>query len=178
MKNIIFLILTLLIALFFSCKKTEVHSDKISTYEINEILLHESVDSVSELTTVFEIYKVGDSLQARLIYPIPLLLRDGGSTYLTDSKTGNIIALKAGETISDKNNWNDTISSNSFSLNNFKGKGEMFIGTRHYSFLDGIVRINYGWLKIYLSSNCDTLKILDGAANMTLNNSIYAGQTK
>lgn len=179
MKQPIFSILTLLILTFYSsCKKSETDADNISTYKINEVLYGESVDTINELSTVFEIYKVGDSLRAKLCFPVPLMISDGGCTYLKDSKTGNIIALKSGEIISDKENWNDKIASSSFSLINFIGKSEMYIGTKGSVYLDGTMNIHYGWLKIYLSSNCDTLKIIDGATNLTNGNSINAGQKK
>jgi len=61
---------------------------------------------------------------------------------------------------------------NVFSLENFAGKGEKFIGV---SFIYGS-QINYAWIKIYCSLHNDTLKIIDWAYNQTVNGRIKTGQ--
>ena len=165
---------------FSSCKKkdnnNEVKND-IATTSLNKVLIHEGVDTLNNVT-IFEIYKVNDSLHARIKFQRPLPVGDGGINYLMNHMTADIIALTYGTSISANNSWTDTTATNSYSLVNFKGKGDQYIGVRNFFFPEGVTHYTFGWLKINLSANSDTLKIIESATNTTENLPILAGQIK
>jgi len=175
MKKYFFLIIVILIFLQYKCKKSTSNSepDNIHSWNINKSLVNKSVDTID--LTVYEIYKMNDSFVAKLSFP--RIICDCSLSYLTDSKNGNILALKENETISENNNW-DVNLSNNFNLYNFKGKRELYIGYRNLYFPDGISHYCYGWIKICLSANCDTLRIIEAAINFTENGKIITGQKK
>jgi len=181
MKQIILLLgFGAFLVLNISCKKksdTNTNNpDKIYYSTVDKILIKESADTVDRF--VFEIYKVGDSLRTRLRYVVDNILGDGGHELLYEVNSGNILLFNLNDVISGQNRWDDTITSNNFSLNNFSGQGNKYIGFRNFSFPDGKTRYCYGWYQIMNSINNDTLKIIDMAVNQTEGNSIKAGQKK
>lgn len=174
MKRIIFLVFLFLLIFSNACKKDKKTSDNINHSMLEKVLIHESADT--NYRVIFEIYKEGDSFITRLKYVHDHLLCDCGQELLKDGNSGDILLFNLNDVISGQNNWGDTITSNSFSLKNFRGKGNKFIGFRNEYFPDGHLRYYYGWFQIVNSPNNDTLRIIDMAVNQTEGNSIKAGQ--
>jgi hypothetical protein len=78
--------------------------------------------------------------------------------------------------IPQEGNWHGT--STGLSLDNFAGKGQKFLGYRAYYYPDGVIAFRNGWIKIELSPNHDTLKVMSRATNLSYNQPILTGQTK
>lgn len=111
-----------------------------------------------------------DSLAARVL---PM-----GSQILDNSTFGYCDALQANAVIdANAGTWGDR---SSFVLGTFanaglfNGQGERYLAFR---FLDAN-DYNYGWIKLYLSAQNDTLRIIEYAWNQTSNQEILAGQTQ
>ena len=175
-KYSIFLFIAFL-TLNISCENTDELFADIRFNEIDEVIVGENRDTIGNL--IFEIYNENNSLQARLLYVVPDIPIDCdcGSEVIIDPETGNVNAYKEGESISGNYNSGDYINwGNNYSLDNFKGGGNLYIGYMSFSYPSGEMIYRYSWIKINLSQNCDTLRIIETAYNYTENKPILAGQ--
>ena len=98
---------------------------------------------------------------------------DGFNNILVDSNTGNVLLLDESQKVSENDNWG---SPNGICLDDFSGKGEKFIGYRAGFYPSGVTNYNYGWIKIELSSDKKTLRIIERATNYAENKFIKTGQ--
>ena len=175
-KHSIFLFIAFL-TLNISCEKTDEPVDDIRFNEIDKVIIGENRDTIGNL--IFEIYNENNSLQARLLHVVPDIPIDCdcGSEVIINPETGNVNAYKEGESISGNYNSRDYINwGNNYSLDNFKGGGNLYIGSMSLNFSTGEMIYKYSWIKINLSQNSDTLRIIETAYNNTENKPILAGQ--
>lgn len=101
------------------------------------------------------------------------ILCDGYNSIIANSNTENVLPLNVEFEISETSKW---IRLQNLNLDDFAGKGEKYIGYRSCFFPEGIDNFNYGWIKINLSTNKDTLSIISRATNHTNYKSIKTGQ--
>jgi hypothetical protein len=181
MKNtIIFPLIFILILI--GCKKDgtsvqieQLPPDEILFQEINKTITASQIDSISGSCKDLR-FEIRENLQgefnAILSYNGNYILCDGYSSILTDPQTETAFALENNVIISKECHW----YSGELNLNHFAGLGEKYLGYRSCGYPDGIERYGFGWIKIELTPNGDTLKILSRANNRTTNNPIKAGQ--
>ena len=177
MKIFKFTFLIALIISLLSCDKTEdLPENKIIYNSINKTITKLVNDSIAGVckNLIFEIKEVNQSENTAIIrLNYEMICCDGFSNILANSNTGNALPLNKNQKISEINNWK---SSNGICLDDFAGKGEKYIGYRSGFYPSGVTNYNYGWIKIDLSSDKKTLKIIDRATNYTENKYIKAGQ--
>ncbi len=178
MKTLKFLYrLTIVGGLFFSCNKSEeLPPDNIIFTEINKTITLSNPDSISGTckNLIFEVKEVSSSdIIAIIRLNDELILCDGYNNILANSTTGNALPIDENQKISETDNWR---SSKGISIDDFAGKGEKYIGYRSGFFPSGVTNYNYGWIKIELSTDKSTLKIIDRATNYTENKFIKTGQ--
>jgi len=116
------------------------------------------------LTNGFEAYLSSNS--------IPILC-DGGNQFLVDEETNQIKALTENTKVFENGTWTNNTK---LYLDQFIGQGEKYIGYRMLSYPSGEIIYCYGWIKIKLSANKDTLIILNRATNQTEFNNLLTGQ--
>jgi hypothetical protein len=178
MKTFKFLYVVVIVSgLFFSCNKSEeLPPDNIIFTEINKTITLSNPDSILGTCKdlIFEI-KETNSFENAVIIRLndELILCDGFNNILSNSDNGNVLTLDENQKVSDNDNWK---SANGICLDEFAGKGEKYIGYRSGFFPSGVTNYNYGWIKIELSSDKKTLKIIDRATNYTENKYIQTGQ--
>lgn len=102
-----------------------------------------------------------------------LICCGGYNSVLTDSNAENLIPLNENFDITENLNWNVI---DDLKLDDFAGNGEKYIAYRLCFFPDGIEQFKFGWIKISLSINKDTLTIISRATNQTNNLPIKTGQ--
>lgn len=185
MKRLIsFIASGLLIVLLTCCQKnSKVNEipDMIVYSGINKTLINIKKDSVilSCSYVIFEIYKnpkagTPDSLSVRITRNSPIPIGDCGNLFLNKSDAGYPAALNENMDISDIGIWGST--DGQYNLSEFTGKGEKYLGMMTESILNGVNSKRYAWIRIYCSSDNDTLKIIDWAYNNVAYKSIKAGQ--
>jgi len=172
------LILILLIGI--SCKKNKTENQQnadIILTQINKSIIGVGEDSISGFckAIIFEISSYSPTkFNAQLTENTSLNLCDGFNTLVLDSSNYTHL-FNENELISSGNTWGAIKNIN---LANFAGKGEKYLGFKLCSFPSGILFYHFGWIKIDLSKNCDTLNIISQAINYADNQSIRAGQMK
>jgi hypothetical protein len=180
MKTKLLIYLFLVIVIILSCDKKDVTplKDDIIFTEINKSVAYLEKDSISGYCKdlIFEIINNGQTgYSAILKQNEELTLCDGFNSILLDSQTGQVAVLNENKLISKEGHWG---SVGDLNLDNFAGKGAKYIGYRPGFYPSGITYYRYGWIKVELTSNRDTLKVICRATNNTNDKSIKAGQSK
>ena len=179
MKRITILLLTIIFVGLISCKKTEPETkDDIDFKTLNKTIVIQQNDSISGTCKdlVFEIISDNQTNSSSILrINSVLIVCDGYNSILTNSDTEKVVPLNESFEISETSNWTGI---NDLSLDDFAGKGEKYIGYRSCFFPEGIDNFNYGWIKIRLSINRDTMTIISRATNHTNYKSIKTGQIK
>ncbi len=172
----LFYVITI-VGLFFSCNKpNDLPDDNIIFTEINKTITMSTIDSISGAckNLIFEIKKTDSSENTAIIkLSDELILCDGFSNIIANSDGENVSPLDEDQKISENGNW---FNPNGICLDEFAGKGEKYIGYRSGLFPSGVTNYLYGWIKIELSSDKKTLKIIERATNQAENKYIKAGQ--
>jgi len=176
MKKNTILFLTIIFASTMSCKKTETVNDDIDFKSLDKTIVIENNDSISG-TCKDLIFTINSSNQIDFYSVLrinsSLIACDGYNSILTNPGTDEVSPLDEGFEISEASNWTGV---QDLSLDDFAGIGEKYIGYRSCFYPEGVDNFNYGWIKIKLSENNDTLKIINRATNHTNYKSITAGQ--
>jgi hypothetical protein len=179
MKNISLIFMGLIVLLVFSnsCKKTTSSAtpNNFQYQTVGRVLINPGADTLGNF--IFQVYNEGNQLRTRIRNTVNSgMMGDGGQQLLKDPVNGDILFLKEGDVISGDAIWKDTITSNSFSLERFQGKGTGFIGFRDFYFPGGVTFYYYGWIQVINNPGNDTLIIVDMAVNQTKNSPLRAGQ--
>ena len=161
-----------------SCKKTESDktNDDIYFKTLNKTIVKQGNDSISGTCKdlVFEVISNNQTDFSSILRINSALGEcDGYNSILTNSDGEKVVPLNVDFEISETSNWNRI---HDLSLDDFAGKGEKYIGYRSCFFPSGIDNFNYGWIKIRLSINKDTLAIISRATNHANYKSIKTGQ--
>ena len=175
-------LLPLLIILSFlfgliSCKKnnTEIQDDIIFK-DISKLVIAPNKDSINGTCKdlVFELISENQiDFFSVLRVNTELIQCDGYNSIVTSFDTKRVRPLDKGIEISEFSNWTTVHDLN---LDDFAGKGEKFIGFRSCEYHSGENEYYYGWIKIKLSENMDTLNIISRASNHAENKLILTGQ--
>ena len=181
MKNTILFSL-IFILILIGCKKDgtgvklgQPLADEIIFKQLSKTITISQKDSISGVCQelMFEItLNHPIEYDAVLSYNNEGICCDGFNSILTNPQTEAAVALDENIKISEDNHW----YSGELNLDHFAGLGEKYLGYRACFFPDGVMKYIYGWIKIELTSNGDTLKILSRAKNNTIYNPIKAGQ--
>ena len=167
-----------LIPVLSACQKSEsTKPDNIKFEQVNKTIVASQPDSISGACKdiVFHIDgNPANGFQATISSNSIPLLCDGGNQFLVDENTNQIIALTENTRVSEKGTWANL---SKLYLDLFTAHGEKYIGYRILSFPGGKNIYYYGWIKIELSANKDTLTILNRATNQTEFNHLTSGQT-
>jgi hypothetical protein len=176
MKKITIIFLTLIFASAMSCKKTETVNDNIDFETLNKTIVVQNNDSISG-TCKDLIFEINSNNQIDFYSVLGingnLIDCDGYNSILTNPDTEQVLPLDEGLIISEASNWTGI---QDLSLDDFAGMGEKYIGYRSCFYPEGIDNFRYGWIKVNLSTNKDTLSIISRATNHTNHKSIKAGQ--
>ena len=162
------------------CKKYEAPKDEIINHYLNKSLVGISKDSIniSCYPSIFAIERNSNTGKDSLSAFIKGLYDTANSDCFIQfavENTGDFAKILAENTsISDSSIWGNKISA--ICLDHFKGKGINFIGYRCATITPDGIYFRYGWLKIEINSNANSLKIYNWATNNTINRSILAGQ--
>lgn len=171
------LIITSITMMVFSCNKpNDVIQDNIIFYQINKTVTTSHPDSIDGTCKdlIFKVQVLNQSDNTAIIsLNNEKISCDGFNNILADSNTGKVLILNENQKIYENGDWK---SANGICLDEFAGKGEKFIGYRSGFYPSGVTNYNYGWIKIELSSDKKTLKIIERATNITENKPINAGQ--
>ena len=160
------------------CNKagTDELNDNIIFEDVNKTIVSPEQDSISGICKylIFEIMP-DDQMEYSSTLKIndDLICCDGYNSILTDSDTEKVVPLDEHINISQDANWSGI---HDLSLNDFAGKGEKYIGYRSCFYPDGTNNYHFGWIKINLSANKDTLTIISRATNYTNNKAAHTGQ--
>jgi hypothetical protein len=174
LKSLALILLT--ISLTFCDKPESLPDDNITYTLINKIITKSATDSVNGVckNLIFEIKEINHSNSTAIIRLNNEVIEcDGFNNIIVDSKTGNVLPLGEGQKVSENNNWSIITD---LRLDDFAGKGEMYLGYRSGFYPSGEINYNYGWIKIELSSDTKILKIIEKATNHTENKFIKTGQ--
>jgi hypothetical protein len=177
----------LVLLFIFSCDKpvsTPVSTDDIVYEQINDTIIGINKDTLnifsSSALAIFEVYQNGKSSQiiygAKIINKPTGFLCDCAHDFLCKSVKGSLNALNYNDFITGNAIWGSKDSS--YSLADFIGKGERYLGFQCMYFPSGVSDYKYGWVRLYCSPKSDTLIIIDYALNRILNKGIKAGQQK
>ncbi len=102
-----------------------------------------------------------------------LLLSSSKASFIPESANKYVKALNSNSIVSGGKQFSHNASTKNFfilSSSNFPGKGDKYIGVR-FKLTDGI---HYGWIKVNVSSNGQSVTIISHAYNTTAGNSITA----
>jgi len=161
-----------------SCKKNHVPiPDYISYREINKLIIASESDSIDDscVSMVFYFLKDSDSsYHINIRHDRTNAICDAYYSLKTDPQTEFITPLEKNANIFNDSFW---YSSNFLSLDNFSGAGERYIGYRECANHSGDDLFYYGWIKVKVSQNNDSILIISRATNLAEGNSILAGQT-
>jgi len=163
-----------------SCNKTEPDktNDNIDFTTVNKTIVIQKNDSISG-TCKDLIFEINSNKQIEFSSILKvnsnLIVCDGYNSIITNSYTEKVLLLNEEFEISETSNWTEI---QNLSLDDFAGKGEKYIGYRACFFPSGVDNFNYGWIKIKLSINKDTLAIISRATNHTNYKSIKTGHTE
>ncbi len=178
MNKLAILLLTIMFASSMSCEKTKSDNtnDSIDFNTLNKTIVIQENDSISGTCKdlVFEIISNNQTGFSSILRINNALIEcDGYNSILTNSNTEKVVPLNDDFEISETADWTGI---QNLSLDDFAGKGEKYIGYRSCFFPEGIDNFNYGWIKIKLSINKDTLIIISRATNHANYKSIKTGQ--
>ena len=178
MKKVILGTTILLFTVLISCNKSTStgESDEIIFEQINKTITFSNTDSISGTCKylIFEVEMDREALYSANIKTNNVMIAcDGSNNILVESPSENILSLDGNYEISQAADW-DVVSK--LNLDAFAGQGENFIGYRASFFPDGVTNYHYGWIKINLSENEDTLEIISRATNYTNNKLIFSRQ--
>jgi len=181
MKNNILIIVLILSALLLSCKKSDTSNpgNNIVFEQINKTIIVPSSDTISGACRklIFELpANPPNGGKAILTENNGIMECDGFNSFLVDAQNQNVIVLDENVLVSSNGNWYET--NTGLILNDFEGKGGKYIGYRAYFYPDGVIAFRYGWIKIELTPNHDTLQVISRATNLSYNQPIMTGQTK
>lgn len=175
-------LLTLLIILsllfgFIGCQKnnTEIQDDIIFK-DISKLIIAPNNDSIKGVcrNLIFEIISENNiDFTTILTSNNNTIVCDGNNNIITIANTKKVSPLDKKIEILETSNWT---TAHNLSLDDFAGKGEKFIGYRSCEYPNGENEYYYGWIKIRLSKNKDTLKIISRASNRTKGKLILTGQ--
>lgn len=179
MKQWILSGLCLLFLVTAACTKSDDNPDAvIDLKNIDKTITFTHQDSI-EGTCKYTRFKImmtefgNHSPQVDINLPAPDLMCDGFNSILADPVTSLVLVMKEGNPIYKHEAW---ISKNNLRLDNFAGRGEKFIGYRDVFFPTGEFQYRYGWIKVYVSADMDTIRIINMATNTTTGQMILAGQ--
>jgi hypothetical protein len=179
MKKTFFIFGIVLLSVIAACKKSDnTKPDNIRFEQVNKTIIASQSDSISGACNdlVFSINgNSTDGFEAFLTSNAIALLCDGGNQFLVDENTNQISALTENAEISENGTWTNNAK---LYLDRFTGQGEKYIGYRILSFPSGENIYYYGWIKIELSANKETMTILNRATNQTEFNHLSTGQTQ
>ncbi len=177
MKEIKLLYVIAIVELLSSCNKSDdLPDDNIIFTEINKSITFSNPDSIRGTCKdlIFEIKETNSSEITVLIRLNDELIDcNGFNNILANSASGEVLILDENQKVSENDNWDNA---NAICLNEFAGKGEKYIGYRSGFFPSGVTNYRYGWIKIELSSDKRTLKLINRATNYTVNKFIKTGQ--
>ena len=161
-----------------SCGKDESENSKdVIVFEnINKTVVSTQIDSIGGTCKDlrFEMI-INDQMEhlAILNTNTSLIDCDGSNSIMADTASGKVLVLDEQASISTEGGWAGVRDLN---LEDFAGLGEKYIGYRSCFFPEGVNQYRFGWVKIKLSPNKDTLTIISRADNQTINKSIMAGK--
>jgi hypothetical protein len=181
MKNNILIVVLVISGFFIGCKKSDTTNSTTNiVYEqINKTIIFPSSDTISGACRklIFELAaKPPDSGKAVLTENKGIMECQAFNSFLVDTLNTNVTVLNENVLVPQNGNWQET--NTGLILDSFAGKGQQFIGYRAYSYPNGVIAFRYGWIKMELSSNHDTLKVISRATNLLYNQPILTGQTK
>ena len=162
--------------LLTSCEKTERLPDQIIYENIDKTITLTNPDSIQGACKdiVFAITQKNTNEKSVVVsMDNSPVLCDAYSDILVTDDNNKVLTMKDGVMVSGKGNWTFI---DSLCLDDYAGKGPMYVGYRAASYPSGIINYYYGWIKLELSSDKQTLKLFDRASNYTANNSILTGQ--
>lgn len=180
MRPIAFILFFAILITVSSCGKDEAQEPKdvIVFEEINKTIISSGIDSISGTCRdlLFEM-EVDDQMQnlVSLNTDTSQLCCDGFNSILADPLSSKVLVLDNETLISSSASWVDV---RQLSLDDFAGKGEMYVGYRACFYPEGTYNYRFAWIKIRVSPNNDTLTIISRADNKTNNKSIYSGQVE
>ena len=167
--------------IFTTCRKsdTPINTRNIVVEQLDMTIVYPSKDTISSVCgrLIFTVKTDSAGLKTAIL--------SGGSgilecqefnSFLTSVQNGHAVVLDNNVQVPPSGNWQAVYPA--ISLNDFAGKGEKFIGYSAYSYPQGSISYRYGWIKIKLSANRDTLKLLSRATNQTYGQVILTGQTQ
>ncbi len=177
MKKVLIVASVLIALVLSSCKKESVlPKDDIYYTEINKTVTKGGVDSIPAVCGCYYVIQI-DTTNA--LHQQVVMFNSSEEYVLCDAHDelavwGNNVAhlFTMNESISSDAAW----SINAVYLDGFAGKGEQYIGYRLITFPSGEYEYYYGWIKIKLSEDKNTLQIIGKAVNHTDGNPIKAGQ--
>gem|GEM_PF-3024239 len=178
MKWIAFIILPIIMFVLAGCDKSETNTpeDVIVYEEINKTIVLPGSDSITGTCypLAFEFLEEEQSGFIPIINThFNFLNCDGYNNIMADTLSRKVIVMDENTLISQDASWAGV---QNLSLQDFAGKGEKYLGYRSCFFPEGVDQYRFGWIKIKLSSNNDTLTIISRADNRTNNKAIAAGQ--
>ncbi len=176
MKKVLIVASVLIVLVLSSCKKESVlPKDDIYYTEINKTVTKGGADSIPAVLGYY-VFQI-DTTSA--LHQQVVMFKSFDELVLCDAFDelavwGNNVAhlFTMNESIFSDATW----SENAVYLDGFAGKGEQYIGYRVNSFPGGEYEYYYGWIKIKLSEDKNTLQIIGKAGNHTEGNPIKAGQ--
>ena len=179
MRKFKFVYAVLILAAMTACEKANnTKPDKITFEQVNKTVTLTNSDSISGACQhlVFSVAgNAADGFQAYISSDSVIMLCDGSDQFLVYETTNQIKALGENTEVSEHGTWKRITW---FSLDQFAGKGEKYVGYRILSFPDGNSKYYYGWIKLELSAGMENLKIINRATNYTEFNPITTGQVE
>jgi hypothetical protein len=177
MKNtLLFLSVLFTGFIFSSCEKTERLPDQISYENIDKVITLSSPDSIQGACKdiIFAITQKNTNEKSVVVsMDNSNVLCDAFSSILVTDNNNTVLTMQEGIVVSGNGNWTFI---DSLCLDDYAGKGPMYVGYRVASYPSGITDYYYGWIKVELTSDKTTLKLYDRASNYTANNPIVTGQ--
>lgn len=174
MKSTVYLIF--LFFMFLSCERVENQPDQIEYESINKVISLSSSNSIRGACKdiIFSITEKGNHVKSAVLsIDTTTSMCDAHNDILVSSNPENVHMILQGESIGKEGTWNWF---DSLCLDEFAGKGPMFLGHRIANYSTGEIVYYYNWIRIELSADKLTLKLIDRGQNNTPNNSIRAGQ--
>jgi len=177
MKSLTLVFVVLIFVVFTACNKTgdECPASEIVVNQIGKTITVSHPDSISGIcnAVVFVVTQIDNSKTSAYITITPYDICCDGYNQVIVNNNGNVAVLKENQKIDDTSKWKDITR---ISLCDLAGKGEYYIGLRGVFYPGGVDNYKYRWLKIELSEEEDTLKIISSGTNQTENCCIKTGQ--
>ena len=159
----------------YNIKKIDFNNDGI-----NDFRMYTDIDSSGTKATLYSAIYSENANQAILAKKIngDFFLTGSASDryFLTPKSSGDLINATQSVWISNQYCFSQIFTKNGVTTSDqagdFAGKGDKFIGVR---FKDAASANHYGWLRINLSADGKTLKVIDGAYHVTPDAEIKIG---